>query len=86
MERNDRISGILTSFFQEASVLVYVFGILDTYANNKLTRDVGTVVAALGTALLIAAFGVKPAFRFFSARDVRRLLILQEQAALGGKK
>ena len=86
MERNDRIIVIFTTFFQEASVLVYVFGILDTYANNKLTSEVGWVVAALGTALLVAAFAVKPVFLLLSRRAVKNWLMLQEQAAMGGKK
>lgn len=79
MERNDRNIGILTSFFQEASVLVFVFGILDTYASNKLTLGVGLVVAALGFILLIAAFTVKFIYRQVLQSAVKHWLSSQEQ-------
>lgn len=86
MARNERVISILTTFFQEASVLVFVFGILDTYANDKLNSEVGIVVASLGTALLIGAFAVKSVFYRLSKRSVRSWLTLHEQAAAGGKK
>ena len=49
MFRSERTIGILTPVsLQEASVLVFVFGILDTYAGNRLTATVGEIVSALG--------------------------------------
>lgn len=86
MERSDRNIGILTSFFQEASVLVFVFGILDTYASNKLTLGVGIVVAVLGFILLIAAFTVKFIYRQVLRSAVKHWLSSQEQSATGDAK
>ena len=86
MVRNERSITIFTTFFQEASVLVFVFGILDTYANNRLTTIVGEVVAVLGSALLIAAFSVKLVFHRLSRRAVKQWLTLQEEAAARGAK
>lgn len=86
MARNSRTIDILTTFFQEASVLVFVFGILDTYANNRLTIRVGEVVGGLGFALLIITFNVKPVFHKLTKRAVVRWLTLQEQSSVGGAK
>jgi divalent metal cation (Fe/Co/Zn/Cd) transporter len=86
MERNKRSIEILTTFFQEASVLVFVFGILDTYSSGKLTVAVGEVVGFLGFALLIAAFVVKSVFYRMTRRSVSKWLSLQEQSTIGGTK
>ncbi len=85
LERNERVIGIWTTFLQEASVLVLVFGVLDTYASNKLTMRVGFIVAGLGLALLGAAFSVKSVFFRILRRGVINFLTLQE-TSVGGPK
>jgi integral membrane sensor domain MASE1 len=67
INRYTRSIDLFTTFLQEASVLVLVFGILDTYSQDKLTWTVGKVVAVLGVALLVAAF----TFRWMCCRIVR---------------
>jgi hypothetical protein len=84
MERNERFVGILTTFFHEASVLIFVFGILDTYSTGKLTWHVGAVVGGLGFAFLLAAFSVRNVVHRFIRFRVRRWLILQEEMAEKG--
>ena len=86
MERSERNITIWTTFLQEASVLVLVFGILDTYAANRLTVTVGFVVGILGLALLGAAFAVRQVFRWFIRRSVVSWLTLQEQSGAGGMR
>lgn len=67
IERHDRSIVLFTTFLQESSVLVLVFGILDTYAQNKLTWSVAKTVVGLGVALFVAAF----TFRWMCCRVVR---------------
>jgi hypothetical protein len=55
LERNRRTIDLATTFFQEASVLVLVFGILDTYSTGKLSRSVIGIVLAVGLTLLAIA-------------------------------
>ena len=85
LERSSRVIEIWTTFLQEASVLVFVFGILDMYAGGKLTVRVATVVAVLGLSLLGAAFSVKSVFYRLLRRGVVHLLTLQE-ASVGREK
>lgn len=70
VKRHERSIELLTTFLQEASCLVLVFGILDTFASNKLTWRVGGVVTTLGTVLFLAAFSV----RYVCFRIVRMLI------------
>jgi hypothetical protein len=70
VERHDRAIGILTSFLHEAAVLVLVFGILDTYASNKLNRRIGEMVFCGGFFLLFAAL----AFRSICYRFMRMVI------------
>jgi hypothetical protein len=86
MERSRRSIDILTTFFLEASVVVFVFGILDTYSSGKLTLRVGIVVGTLGVALLCAAFLVQGVFHRMTRRRVVRFLILQEESMRGGTR
>ena len=85
LERNRRLIDILTTFFQEASVLVFVFGILDLYASNKLTVRIGVIVGALGFVLLLAAFAMKSLFYRALRRNVVHWLTLLETSAEGVK-
>lgn len=85
-KRNERLVGILTSFFQEASVLVFVFGILDTYAANRLSRGVAVVVGILGFAFLIAAVAVKRVFDRLATRRIRHVMALVEQSGAGSEQ
>jgi hypothetical protein len=86
LRRNEWFIQILTTFLQEASVLVLVFGILDTYASNKLTVRVGVIVAGLGLTLLVAAFAVRSIFYRFLRRGIRNVLTMQESSAMGGSE
>ncbi len=85
IQQHGRSIDLFTTFLQESSVLVLVFGILDTYAQDKLTWTVGKVVAGLGISLFVAAF----TFRWVCCRIVRLLiryaLTIQERFA-GSKK
>jgi hypothetical protein len=47
--------GMAQSFFHEGSVLVLVFGILDTWVNNKLTPPVGWFIVLVSFASYVAA-------------------------------
>lgn len=43
------------SFFHEASVLVLVFGLLDSWINGKLTQHVGWLIVAITVGLYVLA-------------------------------
>jgi hypothetical protein len=43
------------SFFHEGSVLVLVFGLLDSWVNGKLTRPVGCLIVAITVGLYVLA-------------------------------
>ncbi len=47
--------GMAQSFFVEASVLVLVFGILDSWVNGKLTPPVGWFIVGVSFVSYIAA-------------------------------
>jgi hypothetical protein len=85
IQRHNRSIDLFTTFLQESSVLVLVFGILDTYAQGKLTWTVGKVVAVLGISLFVAAF----TFRWLCCRVVRVIiryaLTIQEHFAGSAK-
>jgi Zn-dependent membrane protease YugP len=49
--RFKRAIEMITAFLSEASVLVLVFGLLDMYSTNKLTWNVGEVVAGSAAVL-----------------------------------
>jgi uncharacterized membrane protein len=70
LERNRRTIDLATTFLQEASVLVLVFGILDTYSTDKITKTVVGIVVAVGFILLVAAFSL----RWLCYRFLRRLM------------
>lgn len=84
MGRNERFVGILTTFFQEASVLIFVFGILDTYSTGKLTLHVGEAVGTLGFAFLLAAFSVRNMFYQYTRFRIKRWLSLSEEMSEKG--
>jgi len=84
LERNKRSIDLLTTFFQESAAMVLVFGILDTYASDKLTPTVIKVVATLGFSLLVAALALKWVFYRFIKLVIRYTLTIQEHA--GGQK
>jgi|HubBroStandDraft_2_1064218.scaffolds.fasta_scaffold74461_2 uncharacterized membrane protein len=79
LERNGRTLELATSFLQEASVLVLVFGILDTYASGKLTRSVISIVLVVGLSLLAAAFSLRWICYRFMRRVIRYTLTIQER-------
>lgn len=83
-KRNKRLVDILTTFFQEASVLIFVFGILDTYSSGKLSRGVAVVVALSGFIFLIAAVSVQRAFDWLAIRKVNRMAKWIDDAQQGG--
>jgi hypothetical protein len=83
LKRSERLISILTTFLQEASVLVLVFGILDMYVGNKLTVRAGLIVGTLGFALLVAAFAVNSIFYRVLRLWVAHLLSLQEASMKG---
>lgn len=43
------------SFFHEGSVLVLVFGLLDSWVNGKLTRPVGWLIVGITFGLYVLA-------------------------------
>jgi hypothetical protein len=47
--------GMAQSFFHEASVLVLVFGILDSWVNSKLTPPVGWFIVGVSFFSYVAA-------------------------------
>ncbi len=47
--------GMAQSFFHEGSVLVLVFGILDSWTNSKLTPPVGWFIVSVSIASYVAA-------------------------------
>jgi hypothetical protein len=83
LKRYKRLISIWTTFLQEASVLVLVFGILDMYVGNKLTVRAGLIIGTLGFALLVAAFSVKSIFYRVLRLWVVHLLSLQEASMKG---
>jgi hypothetical protein len=75
--RNKRLVDILTTFFSEASVLIFVFGILDTYASGKLSVMVAAAVACAGSIFFLAALGVQRWFdyqAYWKARRIARII------------
>ena len=70
MERNQRSIEIWTSFLQEASVLVWVFGLLDTWAKDALTIRMAIGVSLSGALLLFAAFSVRSMYYRITKRTV----------------
>lgn len=59
IERHSRAIDVLTGYLNEASVLVLVFGILDTYSSNKLTIRVGEIVVATAFVLFVGAVSLR---------------------------
>jgi hypothetical protein len=51
----NREIGMAQSFFHEGSVLVLVFGILDSWVNGKLTPPVGWFIVAVSFFSYVAA-------------------------------
>ena len=85
LERNERTINLATTFLQEASVLVLVFGILDTYASGRLSRSVVGIVLAVGLSLLAAAFALQWICYRFMRRVIRYTLTIQERLPRGDK-
>ena len=83
LEKNSRTIEILTTFLQEASVLVLVFGILDTYAAGKLSHNVISIVLAVGLTLLAGAFSVRWIVYRFMCLVMRFALTVQERLPRG---
>jgi hypothetical protein len=79
LERNGRTITLATTFLQEASVLVLVFGILDTYASGKLSRSVVSIVLVVGLGLLVAVFSLQWICYRFMRRFFRYTLTIQER-------
>jgi hypothetical protein len=59
IEMNSRSIDLVVGYLNEASVLVLVFGILDTYANGKLSWTVAVVVVGLAFALFAVAMSTR---------------------------
>jgi hypothetical protein len=83
--RNKRSIDLLTTFFQESAAMVLVFGILDTYASDRLTPTVIKVVAALGFSLLVAAFAVQWVFYRLIRLVIWYTLTIQEHVGGSNK-
>ena len=47
--------GMAQSFFHEGSVLVLVFGLLDSWVSGKLSRPVGWLIVAITVGLYVLA-------------------------------
>ena len=59
LERHSRSVDIIVGYLHEASVLVLVFGLLDTYSSNRLNWRVAEVVFGLAFVLFVAALTVR---------------------------
>lgn len=55
LERHKREVDLVTSYLQEASVLLLVFGLLDTYATRRLDWTVAKFVVSIAFVLFAAA-------------------------------
>jgi hypothetical protein len=65
LEKNARTIDLIVGYLNEASVLVLVFGILDTYSTGRLTWKVGGLVVGLAFVLFLAAMATRwVIFRF----------------------
>jgi uncharacterized membrane protein len=83
LERNRRTIDLATTFLQEASVLVLVFGILDIYGSGKLSRSVVSIVLIVGLGLLAAAFSLQWICYRLMRRVIRYTLTIQERLPRG---
>src|SRR4051794_32796659 len=59
LEKNHRSIDQIVGYLNDASVLVLVFGILDTYSTSKLTWPVAYFVVSLAFALFIAGMATR---------------------------
>jgi hypothetical protein len=59
IEQNSRSLDLLVGYLNEASVLVLVFGILDTYATGRLNWMVAGFVVVLSFVLFLAAMATR---------------------------
>ena len=65
IEKNARTIDLIVGYLCDASVLVLVFGILDTYSTGKLTWSVSGFVVGLAFVLFLAAMATRwVIFRF----------------------
>lgn len=78
--RFKRAIELITSFLSEASVLVLVFGLMDMYSTNRLTRSVGEVVAATSAVLFAAALSVRAVFYAVFKWMIKHSLAAMEEA------
>jgi len=59
IEKNARSIDLVVGYLNEASVLILVFGILDTYSTGKLNWTVGYVVVGLAFGCFVAALATR---------------------------
>jgi hypothetical protein len=59
LDRHTRSIDLIVGYFHEASVLVLVFGLLDTYSSNRLDWSVARIVCALAFLLFVIALGMR---------------------------
>ncbi len=82
--RFKRVIELITNFFSEASVLVLVFGLLDMYSTNRLTWNIGELVAAASAVLFAAAISVRPVFFVILRWMIRHSITAIDGAAIDG--
>ena len=76
--------GMAQSFFHEASVLVLVFGLLDSWVNGKLTRPLGWFIVAVSVTSYVLALLTEWIARWLFRTWAYSTLLVKEVA--GGKR
>jgi len=85
VEKNHGSIDQIVGYLNDASVLVLVFGILDTYSTGKLTWPVAYLVVGLAFALFIAAIATRWVIYRFLKIVLRYSLRTVEQQQLEGR-